>query len=405
MDSDFYKEFENTFRGSRSQIIKILSNYDGLIDYVLNIDNDPSLLDIGSGRGEWIQKCNARGFQSIGIELDSEMVKESKDFNLIIKEGDALSLLDEFSAESFSIVSAFHVIEHMEHEKIKEILVKAKRILKPDGLLLLETPSIDNLLVSTKSFHIDPTHITPIHPDLLAFMVKRAGFTQQKYYFINGGPLQYSDSDKLTKILNGVAQDLVLIATKSNLRNNSIFDDVNLIQRDMRLAQTTLEAAIDFDNLTMNRYAQYDEAIFTLRRRIIELERQILFLRRIYHTNFLIKFVKKIIKLKRKMWRLMVRSKKIYKSLYNFSINTELYIVTIKKLYKIQSIFFLLRYLEKKIDNFGYRICQYKLVRKSKKLKEDYDLVVNHERNLDSYFNTSEEAKKIFVDLNKDIKL
>ena len=90
------------------------------------------------------------------------------------------------------------------------------------GFLILETPSIDSIQVSTKSFHIDPTHINPIHPDLLAFMIKRTGFTQQKYYFINGGPLQDSDSDKLTKILNGVAQDLVLIATKSNFIDKKI---------------------------------------------------------------------------------------------------------------------------------------------------------------------------------------
>ena len=46
----------------------------------------------------------------------------------------------------------------MNHENIKELIVKSKRILKSDGLLILETPSIDNLLVATKSYHIDPTH-------------------------------------------------------------------------------------------------------------------------------------------------------------------------------------------------------------------------------------------------------
>ena len=52
MDSDFYTEFENNFRGSREQIINVLSNYDRLIDYILDSDSKPSLLDIGSGRGE-----------------------------------------------------------------------------------------------------------------------------------------------------------------------------------------------------------------------------------------------------------------------------------------------------------------------------------------------------------------
>ena len=152
-------------------------------------------------------------------------------------------------------------------------------------MLIFETPSIDSLLVSTKSFHIDPTHINPIHPDLLAFMIKRTGFTKLKYYFMNGGPLQNADSDKLTTVLNGVAQDLVLIASKSKVIDNSIFDDRNLLQRDMRLAKTTLEAAIDFDNYAMNRYAQYDEAIFIMRKRIIELERQLEFFMRLYNCD------------------------------------------------------------------------------------------------------------------------
>ena len=401
MDPDFYTEFENNFRGSREQIIEVLSNYDGLIDYILNIDNDPSLLDIGSGRGEWIEKCNAKGFNSIGIELDHQMVNDCRNLNLNIKEGDALYLLDEFSEDSFSIVSAFHVIEHMNHEKINELLIKSKRILKPDGLLILETPSIDSLLVSTKSFHIDPTHINPIHPDLLSFILKRNGFTKLKYYFINGGPLQNSDYDKLTRVLNGVAQDLTFIASKSNLIDNSIFDDINLIKRDMRLAKTTLEVAIDFDNYSMNRYAQYDEAIFIMRKRILDLERHLHYFRRLYDTNYLFIFIKKIIKLKRKILDL----RGIYKQIFRYCNNSNFYIFIIKRLYKIKSIFFILRYLEQRLDKLGYRIYQYKFVRKSKKSKEDLELVAKHERNLKTYFNKSEDAQNIFLDLNKYSKL
>ena len=86
MDSDFYTDFENNFRGSREQIIDVLSNYDGLIDYILTIDNDPSLLDIGSGRGEWLQKCNAKGFNSIGLELDAKMVNDCRKLNLLLNQ-------------------------------------------------------------------------------------------------------------------------------------------------------------------------------------------------------------------------------------------------------------------------------------------------------------------------------
>ena len=397
MDSDFYTQFENNFRGSREQIIEVLSNYDGLIDYILTNDSNPSLLDIGSGRGEWIQKCNAKGFKSIGIELESKMVQDCRDLDLNIKEGDALTLLDDFSGESFSIVSAFHVIEHMSHENIQQLLIKCKYVLKSDGFLILETPSIDSLLVSTKSFHIDPTHINPIHPDLLAFMIKRIGFSKVKYYLINGGPLQNADSDKLTTVLNGVAQDVVLIASKSNVMDNSIFDDINFIQRDMRLAKTTLQAAIDFDNSSMNRYAQYDEAIFIMRKRILELERQLQYLMTFYNKSFFFNFIKKIREFKKNINKLKGRLRKICSNFLNSKTSTFI----IKRLYKIKSFFFLLRYIEKFLDRLGLRIYQYKFVRKSKKQKEDTFCVDKQNQKLYAYFKKSEDAKNIFMDLDK----
>ena len=400
MDSDFYTEFENNFRGSREQIINILSNYDGLIDYILNIDSNPSLLDIGSGRGEWIQKCNAKGFKSIGIELDPKMVSDCKKINLNVKEGDALSLLDEFDEDSFSIVSAFHVIEHMSYENINELLIKSKRILKPKGLLILETPSIDNLIVSSKSFYIDPTHINPIHPDLLAFIIKRTGFTKLKYYFINGGPLQNSEEDSLTRVFNGVAQDLTLIASKSNL-----LDNVNLIERDIRLGITTLEAAIDFDNYSRNRYAQYDEAVFLMRKRIIVLERKLEHYIGFYDKSMLSILIKIFRRVKRLINSLNVRFKNIIKDFLSYLNNKNFYINIMKKIYKIQYIYFILRYLEKIIDKIGFRIYNFKFVKKSKKIKEDSELVRKSDRYLSNYFNSSLEAKNILKDLNKHSNL
>ena len=401
MDPDFYTDFENNFRGSREQIIDVLSNYDGLIDYILNIDNDPSLLDIGSGRGEWIQKCNAKGFNSIGLELDAKMVNDCRKLNLNIQEGDALSLLDEFSEDTFSIVSAFHVIEHISHENLKKLIIHAKRILKPEGLLILETPSIDNLMVSSKSFHIDPTHINPIHPDLLSFMIKRVGFTKLKYYFINGGPLQNSQADSLTRVFNGVAQDLVLIASKSSILDNSIFDHMNLIERDMSLGITSLEAAIDFDNFSSNRYAQYDEAIFIMRNRILDIERKLQHYRRLYDMSLLSILVKIFSRLKRLIVSLNLRFKNMIKRFLNYLTNKNLHVKIIKKIYKVKSMYIIYRLLEKIIDKLGFRIYHFKLVKKSRKIKEDCELVAKSDRYLENYFNSSEESKNILKDLDK----
>ena len=67
----------------------------------------------------------------------------------------------------------------------------------------------------------------------------------------------------------------------------------------------------------------------------------------------------------------------------------------------MKSIFSLLRYLERMFDYLGFRIYQYKFVKRSKKKKEDCDLVDDHTRYLETYFNSSEDAKNILKDLNK----
>ena len=73
----------------------------------------------------------------------------------------------------------------------------------------------------------------------------------------------------------------------------------------------------------------------------------------------------------------------------------------IKRIYKIKYLFYILRYLEKILDNLGFRIYQYKLVKKSKKIKEDFGLVSKHDKYLETYFNASEDSKNILQDLNK----
>ncbi len=412
MDLNFYTEFENNFRGTREQISKVLSNYDGLIEYVQKIDNQPSLLDIGSGRGEWIQKCNAYGFKSIGIEIDVQMVKDCRKLDLNIKEGDALSILDEFDDDSFSIVSAFHVIEHLSHESIKKLLTNSKRILKPHGLLILETPSIDSILVSTNSFHIDPTHINPIHPDLIVFMLKRIGYKEHKYYFINGGPLQKSDSEKLTRVLNGVAQDVSFIASKTNFKNNEVIDEENLITNNMRIAKTTLELAIDFDNNRMERYSKYDGEIYMMRNKIQILERklhntekQLIKLNLIQERKLLNFLNNNLSQIVRKVLSIKLVFKKILKIIFIIFMQTKFLKFLGNNIHKTTLIFLTVRYFQKRFDKLGYRIYQNKCVRKSRKLKDGTELINSHDKQLENYFYRSDDAKNIFNDLTRSLKL
>ena len=84
-----------------------------------------------------------------------------------------LYLLKQIPKESLSFVSAFHLIEHLTFDYLKELFAECFRVIAPGGFLLLETPSIDNISVSTKLFYTDPTHINPINPDAFVYFLNK----------------------------------------------------------------------------------------------------------------------------------------------------------------------------------------------------------------------------------------
>ena len=247
IQSDYYLEFENNFRGKRKDIIDRLKYLDPLIDLLIKNTKGHRLLDVGCGRGEWLQKIQVRIPDSSGIELDLDMINLCRNNGLDIIRGDALETLSKLKDNSISIITIFHMIEHMKYPDLFKLIEECYRILTDDGILIMETPSIDSLLISTKQFYIDPTHINHIHPDGLSFFLENTGFHKSQFYYINGGPLSHASSLKITRVLNGVAQDLLFVASKGEKLSNLIFQDNNQWEKNLGKAPTTLEAAVDFD--------------------------------------------------------------------------------------------------------------------------------------------------------------
>ena len=73
MDQDFYFNFEEKFRGSRENIIDRISIYDALIELIIKQNQENKFLDIGCGRGEWLQKWGHKVSTCVGIEVDTNM--------------------------------------------------------------------------------------------------------------------------------------------------------------------------------------------------------------------------------------------------------------------------------------------------------------------------------------------
>jgi O-antigen chain-terminating methyltransferase len=215
MNSNFYRAFEDRFRGDMQDIQKRLAIYIPLIDYLKQHIDSNLAIDLGCGRGEWLELLRQQNLNAIGIDLDQGMLQAAREKGFNVKHQDALSYLAQTPDNSLALVSAFHLIEHIGFEQKKSLIQEALRCLKPGGLLILETPNPENMSVGSHSFYLDPTHLTPVPPEFLDFLALNAGFSQTKIWRLQEPNAKtYGDSMMLSDVIYGVSPDFGLIAQK-----------------------------------------------------------------------------------------------------------------------------------------------------------------------------------------------
>jgi SAM-dependent methyltransferase len=215
VSSDFYRAFEDRYRGSRQLIKERLKAYTPFITPLLKFDNALETFDLGCGRGEWLELTQELGFKSSGIDLDEGMVQTCSELGLNVKHGEAYPYLMSLKDNSQAIISAFHVVEHISFEELKKWTKEALRALKPGGLLIYETPNPENILVATHDFYLDPTHIKPVPPELLSFIVEHAGFHRVKVIRLQEDKdLANIEDVTIENVFSSVSPDYAVIAQK-----------------------------------------------------------------------------------------------------------------------------------------------------------------------------------------------
>lgn len=211
----FYRAFENRFRGSRETIKSRLQVYRPIIEPLKQFDSRPSALDLGCGRGEWLEVLDEAGFNALGLDLDEGMLEAARARNLNVELANAVDFLRNAGAETQFIISGFHIAEHLEFRDLKILIEESIRVLCPGGLLILETPNSENLQVGTSSFYLDPTHQRPLPSDLLAFLPIYFGFARCKVIRLQESP-EIVDAHNVTllDVLTEVSPDYAIIAQK-----------------------------------------------------------------------------------------------------------------------------------------------------------------------------------------------
>jgi O-antigen chain-terminating methyltransferase len=187
---ELYASFENQFRGSPEQIKEGLKIYLPLLKDA-GITSD--ILDLGCGRGEWLELLREEGLRARGVESNRAMIDNRRGQNLEIVQADAVAYLRGLPENSLRVVTAFHFVEHIGLEDLIDLLDQINRVLKPGGLLIVETPNPKNLVVGACNFYSDPTHHRPLFPETLEFILNHRGFvrTQLQYLHpVEGSPFQ-----------------------------------------------------------------------------------------------------------------------------------------------------------------------------------------------------------------------
>lgn len=211
----FYRAFEERHRGSRDLIRERLNVYLPFVQPLSQVYEPALALDVGCGRGEWLELLQDAGVDAHGIDLDEGMLQACVERGLSVEQGDGIAYLSSLDDETQCVVSGFHVAEHISFEQLDVLIVQALRVLKPGGLLILETPNPENLVVGASNFFLDPSHLRPIPPLLLAFIPEYHGFARLRILRLQEDPGLRGDGDvSLMSVLGGASPDYAVVAQK-----------------------------------------------------------------------------------------------------------------------------------------------------------------------------------------------
>jgi len=164
------ERFEEAFRGSRDEM---LGRYRDLADRLVGFG---PVLDVGCGRGEFLELLAASGVDAWGVDLDPELVKAATGRGLRVEEDEALRYVRELDDASLGGMAVIQVIEHFSAQEIVDFVALAADKVRPGGQVLVETVNPQSLYVFAHALYLDPTHMRPVHPAYLAFLFREVGF-------------------------------------------------------------------------------------------------------------------------------------------------------------------------------------------------------------------------------------
>jgi SAM-dependent methyltransferase len=164
--------FAGRFRGSE-EYVKQSQRW-----YIERFRGCRNVLDLGCGRGEFLELAAEAGIPARGVDISDELVALARAKGLAVERADLLDFLGELADHTLDGLFCAHVIEHLPAERLPRLVELAAKKLCRGGVLAIETPNPECLASLARHFFIDPTHTRPVPASLLVFYLEEAGFGQ-----------------------------------------------------------------------------------------------------------------------------------------------------------------------------------------------------------------------------------
>ncbi len=158
------------------------------------------MLDIGCGRGELLGLLKEHGVSAHGIDVNEDMVQTCRARGLTADRADALSFVSALPDESLGGLIAIQVVEHLDAKYLMRLVETAFHKLKPGAPLVLETVNTACWAAFFDSYIRDFTHVHPLHPDTLRYLVQASGFPAVDLRYLS--PIAEHDKLPFVKIVH-----------------------------------------------------------------------------------------------------------------------------------------------------------------------------------------------------------
>jgi len=195
-----YAGFENRFRGLDEQVKKQQKSY---LPYFKNAD---MVLDLGCGRGEFLELLQKNEIKARGIDINDQMIQTCRDKGLNCEKADILETLSEYHDRSLGGIFSSQVVEHLPPSYLKRMIETAYHKLSPSSVIVIETVNPLSVFSLVQIYFLDLSHQQPVHPQALSFLLKSSGFEDVQIQY--SAPLENEklkplpEKDEFTSLLN-----------------------------------------------------------------------------------------------------------------------------------------------------------------------------------------------------------